>query len=495
MSVLEVTIQHSSGPPSRGIITASAVLQTSIRAGHPSLIRPHQLEGPAIMLLSRHALHAAAAILLLLTTASSTAQPPAVRSVKETVLREYVGPYQCGPSAFTYLQLWNELTGENQLVAFDESGLVRTLFPTDRDRFFAGPGAAVRTSIESRVEFQRDGTGKVVSMTWQREGALLHIARRVEIERHEEVRFSNGSIQLAGTLITPATGGKRPAIILVHGSGPQNRESMLPFARFLVRHGVAVLGYDKRGVGGSTGDWKTASFDDLAGDVTAAFGYLKSRSAVDSGNIGLLGVSQAGWIMPLAAVRAKDIAFLISVSGPGVPAAETTIDHAQNEMIAAGMPRPTVEQIISLMKLQYEFARTGQGWDKYAAAREKLAAQGELSADIFPITPDHPGWQFMRRLYSYDPAATLRSLQTPTLAIFGELDNNVLAEKNKAAWEAALKAGGNRDFMLRILPKANHIQLEAKIGTNAEMAALDRFVPAYFTTIQDWLTKRVRGLE
>jgi len=131
--------------------------------------------------------------------------------VNETVLREYVGPYQWGPSAFTYLELWNEFTGENQLIAFDESGAVRTLYPTDRDRFFAGPGAAVRASIESRVEFQRDATGKVVSMTWQRDGAPPRIARRVEIERHVEVRFSSGSIHLAGTLITPATGGKHPA--------------------------------------------------------------------------------------------------------------------------------------------------------------------------------------------------------------------------------------------------------------------------------------------
>ena len=88
---------------------------------------------------------------------------------------------------------------------------------------------------------------------------------------------------------------------------------------------------------------------------------------------------------------------------------------------------------------------------------------------------------------------TLRQLQVPTLAIFGELDNNIVAEKNKAAWEAQLRAGGNRDYTLQILAKANHDQLEAKIGNNAEMASLQRFVPAYFTTIQDWLAKRIRG--
>src|SRR5688572_12576606 len=257
---------------------------------------------------------------------------------------------------------------------------------------------------------------------------------------------------------------------------------------------MAVLGYDKRGVGGSTGDWRTASFEDLAGDVVAAFEYLRTRSDIDRDQIGLLGWSQAGWIMPLAAVRAKDIAFLISVSGAGVSAAETTIDQAQNEMTARGMRPQGIEQIVGLMKLQYQFARAGQGWDEYAAAREKIAARlGGAPPDTFPGTPDHPSWQFIRRLYFYDPAPALRQLQVPTLALFGELDNNIVAEKNKSAWEAALKAGGHRDYTLRILPKANHVQLEAKVGSNAEMASLRGFVPVYFTTIREWLATRVRG--
>ena len=103
--------------------------------------------------------------------ARSALQTPAVRSVDEKVLREYAGVYQWEPDAFLYLQMWNETTGTNQLVAFDESGEIRTLYPTDRDRFFAGPGVAIPTAIESRVEFQRDGTGKITSLTWRRDGA------------------------------------------------------------------------------------------------------------------------------------------------------------------------------------------------------------------------------------------------------------------------------------------------------------------------------------
>jgi hypothetical protein len=99
----------------------------------------------------------------------------------------------------------------------------------------------------------------------------------------------------------------------------------------------------------------------------------------------------------------------------------------------------------------------------------------------------------MKRTYFYDPAPALRQLQVPTLALFGELDNNILAEKNQTAWNDALKASGNRDFTLRILSKANHLQLEAKTGSTVEMASLQRFVPAYAASIQEWLAAHVRG--
>jgi len=410
--------------------------------------------------------------------------------VDEKILRRYAGVYQWEPNDFVYIQMWSEFTGKNQLVAFDESGEVRTLYLMDSDRFFAGPGAAVPTAMESRIDFQRNGQAKLISLTWRKGDASPRTARRVEIEKREDVGFSSGGVRLAGTLISPKTAGRHPAIILVHGSGAEDREYMLPFARFLIRHGVAVLGYDKRGVGGSTGDWNIASFDDLAGDVVAAFEYLRTRKDIERSRIGLLGVSQAGWVMPLAAIRAKDIAFLISVSGAGVSPAETTIDEAEREMAAGGLPPPAIQRIVGLMKLQYEFARTGRGWEEYAAARAQIVARMGSAPSNFPGTPNDPYWQFIRRLYFYDPAPILRQLQTPVLALFGEMDDNILAEKNKNAWEAALKAGNNRDYTLRIIPKADHLQLEAKTGSNAEMASLQRFAPTYFATVQDWLAKR-----
>ena len=309
--------------------------------------------------------------------ATSARQTPVERPVDEKALREYAGVYQWGPSAFVYLQMWEEFSGfgKPRLVALDESGDVRVLYRSDEDTFFAGPGIAVQESIESRIAFQRDRAGTIVSLTWQRKSEPARTARRVEIEKREDVRFSNRDIQLAGTLIAPSTGGKHPAIVLVHGSGAQSREHMMPFARFLIRHGIAVLGYDKRGVGESTGDWNAATYEDLAGDVLAAVGYVKTRPDIDPAQIGLLGISQAGWIMPLAAVRTKDVAFLISISGAGVTPAETTIDQARNELTMTGMPAATVADIIALIRLQYEFARTGNGWtDTLRRARSSRRA-------------------------------------------------------------------------------------------------------------------------
>jgi dipeptidyl aminopeptidase/acylaminoacyl peptidase len=170
-------------------------------------------------------------------------------SVDERALREAAGAYQWESNGFLYLQLWKEFSGfdkPSQLVAFDESGEIRVLYPAERDRFVAGPGAAVATPTESRIALERDEKGAIAGLSWQREGAAPRRARRAGTERRDDVEFSNGDIRLSGTLIAPAARGKHPAIILVHGSGPQDREYILPWARFLVRRGVAVLGYDKR---------------------------------------------------------------------------------------------------------------------------------------------------------------------------------------------------------------------------------------------------------
>lgn len=420
------------------------------------------------------------------------AQGPVAVQLHSTGLRNYAGVYRWDQGGFIYLQLWAELTGKNQLVAFDESGEVRALYPNGKDRFTAGAAAAIPSPVASAIAFGRNSADTITSLSWEHDGVLRH-AQRVSTEDHEDVSFSNGAVRLAGTLVRPRTGSKRPAIILVHASGAEDREYLLPFAHFLVRRGIAVLGYDKRGVGASSGDWQTASFDDLAGDVVAAVAYLKRRPDIDAEHIGLLGWSQAGWIMPLAAVRDTSIAFLVSISGAAISPAQTTLDQTRNELTARGMKPEMVQQILALMKVQYEFARTGNGWSDYIAGRDRLVQRLGQAPLTFPATADDPYWAFIRRIYFYDPHPALRRLRTPTLALFGELDGNILAEKNASEWKAALKAAGNADFAAHILPLANHLLLEARNGSIGEIPSLQRFSRDYFAIVNAWLAKRVPG--
>ena len=429
--------------------------------------------------------------LLMLGSLALSAQKPAGQPLDEKTLRDYAGYYRWESGELLYVQPWSELAGRNQLVAFDASGEVRTLYPVARDTFFAGSAAAISSTVESKVVFQRGNGGDVTSVAWKRGDNAARIARRARIERREEARFASGGGHLTGTLISPVTSGRHPAIILVHGSGAEDREYVAPLAHFLVERGIALFGYDKRGVGGSSGDWRTARYEDLADDVVAAFTYLKSRDDVDTTQIGLLGWSQAGWVMPLAVARAKGIAFLISISGAALPPWQTAIDATRSDLTARGMKRETIEAITGLLQLQYDFARTGQGWDAYTAARDKLVARLGRAPESFPGTRDAPYWNEIKRTYFHDPVPALGQLRIPTLALFGELDDNILATKNKPAWEAALRAAGNTDYTLMVIPRANHLMLEAKVGSSAEMPSLQRFAPDYRTTVEAWLAKHV----
>jgi len=438
-------------------------------------------------------MRAAVLAILAVRSLAACAQAAPVVTVDEAALREYAGTYQSLSDSLIYLQLWAEVTGRNQLVAVDESGEIRALFPVGHDEFITGRGAGLVDPIESRIAFRRDAAGRIRSLSWQRGNEPSRTALRVQAERKDDAAFQNGTVRLAGTLISPPGHGRHPTIVLVHAWGAEDREYLLPLTHFLIKRGFAVFGFDKRGVGASTGDWRTASFDDLAGDVVAAVEYLKTRQDVDGRQIGLFGWSQAGWVLPLAAVRIPDLAFLISVSGAGIPAAETTIDQTRNELRARGLKPETVEDVVSIMRLQYEFARTGAGWGDYMSAREKLAARLGRPPGTFPASQDDPYWDFIRRLYFYDPRPTLRRLRVPTLALFGEVDNNILAAKNAGEWESALRDAGNPDFAVSILPKANHLQLEASVGINVEIPTLRRFVPAYSATLTEWLAKHVRA--
>ena len=311
----------------------------------------------------------------------------------------------------------------------------------------------------------------------------------------EEVTFHNADITLAGTLTLPESGAPHPAVVMITGSGPQNRDEELfgfkPFhliADHLTRNGIAVLRYDDRGVGGSTGSVSEATTEDFARDVLAAVDFLKNRSDIDPERIGLIGHSEGGIVAPLASSMSDDVAFMVLMAGTSVSGAEILIEQGALIMRASGATEADMEKQIAFQKRTFEAIRSGDGWDELAAdletrLRESIAempdSQRNAITDVdayidaqiqAQLTALQTPW--LRYFLDYDPAVTLRTIDTPILALFGELDLQVPPAQNRGPLEQALRDGNHPDYTVRVLPRANHLFITATTGSPTEYATL-----------------------
>lgn len=318
----------------------------------------------------------------------------------------------------------------------------------------------------------------------------------------EEVIYENakGGVRLAGTLTLPRLKGPSPAVLLITGSGAQDRnESLLGHKPFLVladhltRLGVAVLRVDDRGVGGSTGNITQATTEDFASDALAGVEYLKSRKEIDPKKIGLIGHSEGGLIAPLAASRSGDIAFIVLMAGPGLTGEE--IIYLQSALIARA--NGASDQLIAQSRVTQEkiFAIIKSEKDNAAAEKKILEASGatpqQQSAGSAQIRTYLSPW--FRYFLAYDPRPALKEVRCSVLAINGERDLQVPYKENLAAIEAALKEGKNKDHTIVSLPGLNHLFQTSQKGTPDEYAKIEEtFSPLALQTISDWILKRVK---
>lgn len=283
-------------------------------------------------------------------------------------LERYAGAYELAAGERVYLQPWSEMMDLTQLTYLDTRGRFRYLLPASESALFSGPGLVKFVPAEVSVRFHEEG-GIASGLVWE-EGGLTRTARRLDLYGSDDVTFQSGDVSLAGRLLLPKGRGRHPAVVFAHGSGPQDQASGLPFVHFLVERGIAILGYDKRGVGGSGGDWKQSGFETLADDLLAGVRFLKGRPEIDPKRIGILGVSQGGWLGPLAASRSKGVAFVVSVSGPGVSPAEQENDRIGNAAREAGLPASDVEQLLALRRMVDDYLRGKTTWEALKAALE-----------------------------------------------------------------------------------------------------------------------------
>jgi uncharacterized protein len=326
----------------------------------------------------------------------------------------------------------------------------------------------------------------------------------------EEVSYENkaGGVTLAGTLTMPRGKGPFPAVLLITGSGPQNRnEELLGHKPFLVlsHHltciGVAVLRVDDRGVGGSTGSVPASTSEDFAGDVLTGIEFLKSRKEIDSKQIGLIGHSEGGLIAPMVAAQSADVAFIVLMAGPGLRGEE--ILYLQGALIskAAGVPdeaiarnRAVQQAIFTVLKEESNNAaaekRIRENLSKVTAEMtdEQKKASGMEAAVNAQLKMVLTPW--FRYFLAYDPKPTLMKVKCPVLAINGERDLQVPPDENLKYIEQALAAAKNPDYKVEKLPGLNHLFQSCKTGALSEYAAIQETMsPAALDVMSNWILK------
>ncbi len=334
----------------------------------------------------------------------------------------------------------------------------------------------------------------------------------------EDVTFSNGDITLAGMLTLPDSDGPHPAVILVTGSGGQDRdESLVPLAAMkpfaliadhLTRNGIAVLRYDDRGVGLSTGNFDTATSADFASDAVAAFDFLLTRDAINSTQIGLLGHSEGGAIAPMVAVERPQLAFVISMAGTAVDGADVLRVQNRRILAAEGATDAQIEGVLSRLDPLFDAVTNGDNPLLENRLRDLIDYQirtftpaDELPDDETLESMVEAGLTQQLTLFespwypyflTYNPAEFWSQVDVPVLALFGGLDVQVDAEQNRSAMEIALEAAGNTDATFVTIPTANHLFQDAVSGSPSEYNDLEQtFHPDFLPTITEWLLARV----
>lgn len=325
--------------------------------------------------------------------------------------------------------------------------------------------------------------------------------------RSEEVAFENpaAGITLAGTLTTPSEGGRFPAVVLLTGSGAQNRDEEIlghkPFlvlADHLTRRGIAVLRFDDRGVGGSGGDPRTATTADFATDAAAALDYMHNRREIDPARTGLAGHSEGGLIAFIAAARHPEkIAFVVSIAGPGVRGDSVLIMQTEDIVVAQGIPSEKLPEMMAKQRRAYSliFDNTPEFVEADIDSLASLAEPGfaSLPDDIKKqirggmLTLNAPWPRFFAK---YDPAGDLEKIDCPVLAINGDKDLQVRASVNLAAIRAGLEAGGNTAVTTVEYPGLNHLFQTTETGAVEEYGTIEETIsPQVLNDIADWILR------
>lgn len=316
-----------------------------------------------------------------------------------------------------------------------------------------------------------------------------NLFRRISVR--EERRHVNAPEGRLGVSLYYSDEVARATIILVHGNDPETRQMgfIIPY---FVSNGVNVISYDQRGTGESSGSWQLNGPVQRAQDAVAIYDAFRSDRLVDPRRIGIWGFSNGGWTAPIVAVR-RPLGFMILKSAP----AESLLSNIDFEVVQVMQhhrmdAKKTQRALVAWHAFEAALAGRGSWSDvqlAYANAKKQAWFEYSLLLDI-PLPPSAAMKAGLLNFITYDPAATLQRVVTPTLAVYGELDHNVDVGDSSALLRQYFAKSGMRDFTMRIYPHAGHQLILSTTGYNGDPIPPARYVPGYPQIMLTWLAQR-----
>ena len=330
----------------------------------------------------------------------------------------------------------------------------------------------------------------------------------------EDVTFQNTktNISLSGTLTFPKKDGLFPAVILISGSGPQNRDEevfghkpFLVISDYLTKNGIAVLRYDERGVGQSTGNFKPATSADFATDVESAIAYLQTRKEINKKKIGLVGHSEGGLIATMVASTSKDVSFIVLLAGTGIQGDKLLLLQQKLIAKANGVSETDIKKSIKTNEKLFEMVIKSNDVNKlktdltssinktFKNGTSLEIPNGMTKEEFISIQVNQISSPWMQYFIKFNPATILEKIKCPVLAVNGEKDLQVPPKENLTAIKNALKIGGNNNVTIKEFPNLNHLFQECETGLPSEYGAIEQtFSPIVLTEITNWILNQVR---
>lgn len=412
---------------------------------------------------------AVTAIAIAVAISSEGMAQSVTRSAPPDSLLAYTGVFRMGMAHDLAIVPFRTPAGWMLMMADVLTDDLRFLTPTGADVFTAGPETVRPTPVTLRVSGVRHGA-TIQGFTVNGQGMSAPVmARRISIDALP-VAFANGPVQLKGVIYRPrSVQGRLALVVLAHGSEDNDRYSFGPIPAVLAAKGFAVLAYDKRGTGESTGDWRPAGLEELADDLIVGIRAASRRRDIDAGRIVVLGVSEGAWVAPLAASRFSGIKAIAALSGGARTKGDAYIHKTRREQEGAGASRATIDSAL-------------KDAEQLIAASIRSAKAGQSPRG------------FDRRV-AYDPTVHWQRFKGPVLYMGGEAD--VLESGPDAAeWFRRLFAeSGNLDATIRLWPRTHHSLLLGVTGEPSEFQTLrgiKQLAPGYWDVLLRWLTESTR---